>query len=153
MTPSCRLLGETTSSMMRPTTLSILLRRKWRTLMMRSSSNLLLKARRLPWSRLLQMAQQLRMISSPMLPHPNFYPSFFELYLILLFCKIVVNAPSFGLYVKTFTPLGLYLLLFILCLYLSIYFYCNSGYAPVVFVPLLAVDILFHPLVIFACFT
>ena len=52
--------------------------------------------------------------------------------------------PSFGLYVKTFTLLGLYLLLFIRCLYLSFYFYYNYGYAPVMFVPLLAIDILFH---------
>ena len=43
----------------------------------------------------------------------------------------MVDAPSFRLYVKTFTLLGLNLLLFIRCLYLLFYFYCDGGYALV----------------------
>ena len=76
-------LGVPTQLVMRLTTSSTLLRGRLRTLMLRSSSNLLLKAWQLPWSRLLliahllQIAHLSRTSLSSMLPCPFFFFLFF----------------------------------------------------------------------------
>ena len=77
------------------------------------------------------------------------------LYFYKFNCKTMVNTPSFGPYVKTFTPLGLLIsiafYLFLLLVILSLCMFTVIVDMPpirhkdlIMLVPLLAVSILFH---------